>query len=167
MSGNDGTGNIAERDEWETPRLLFEKLNKQYGFDTDCCANEKNQKCDTYWSNDFLNYNPDKNYDYIYWMNPPFSKAKEMFEHFFKIVKHGVAIYRFDNPETYLWKYIYENVDWVFIPRGRVNYEGMPGKGSRFPSTLVGVGVEPPINMDGTVLFVNCKVNEAEDKDAK
>jgi len=27
--GNDGSGNVEERDDWQTPQWLFNKLNKQ------------------------------------------------------------------------------------------------------------------------------------------
>ena len=155
MAGNDGTGNVIERDEWQTPQWLFDKLNEQYEFEFDCCANQHNKKCEGF-SSHFEEIECYGNVD-VCWMNPPFSKAKLMFESFFKNVNKGVAIYRFDNPETYLWKSIYENVDWVFIPRGRINYEGMPGKGSRFPSALVGKGLPPPKDIDGTILFVKEK----------
>ncbi len=155
MKGNDGTGNVEERDDWETPQWLFDILEKQYGFDTDCCASEINKKCDTYWSNNFLEYNPDKNYDYIYWMNPPFSKAYDMFSHFFQIAKQGVCIYRCDNMETKIWQnLILRWADWIFIPKGRWAYEGKVGKGSRFPSALIGFNIEPPRNLDGTTLFL-------------
>ena len=118
--GNDGAGNIADRDEWETPQWLWIKLNNQYPFSFDCCAKKHNAKC--MYSNDFLKTTDMLNIHC--WMNPPFSKAKEMFEHFFKVVKKGVAIYRFDNPETKLWQYIYDHADWIFVFDKRINYEG-------------------------------------------
>ena len=34
MKGNNGKGNIPERDLWETPQELWDKLNKQYNFFT-------------------------------------------------------------------------------------------------------------------------------------
>jgi hypothetical protein len=36
MKGNNGTGNIEERDTWETPQWLFNLINKQYNFDFEC-----------------------------------------------------------------------------------------------------------------------------------
>jgi hypothetical protein len=76
-----------------------------------------------------------------------------MFEYFFKVVKKGVAIYRCDNLETGLWqKIIFPNADWIFFPKGRVNYEGLDGSGSRFPSALIGIGLGYPKNIDGFVL---------------
>ena len=44
MKGNNGLGNIIERDEWQTLQWLFDKLNEQYCFTFDCCANEDNKK---------------------------------------------------------------------------------------------------------------------------
>ena len=150
MKGNDGSGNNPSRDDWETPQELFDKLDKQYHFSFDCCSTRKNKKCGL-WTNDFLYFIKFANND-VCWMNPPFSKAKEMFIHFFKVVDRGVAIYRCDNLETKIWQdIIFPNADWIFFPRGRVCYEGMDGKGSRFPSALIGVGVEPPKYIEGIV----------------
>lgn len=155
--GNDGSGDNENRDDWETPNILFDKLNKQYKFSFDCCATNTNSKC-TLHSTDFL-----KDFGSVFdyqtcWMNPPFSKSKEMFEHFFKVVKKGVCIYRCDNLETKVWQeIILPNCDWIFIPKGRVAYqyniEIRKGKGARFPSALIGVGVDPPVGFDGFVLF--------------
>ncbi len=152
--GNDGTGNNEERDGWQTSQELFNKLNEQYDFGFDCCASFENHKCDN-WTSDF----EEVEYKQIHetcWMNPPFSKAKEMFQHFFKVIKSGVAIYRCDNMETKIWQEdILKLADWIFIPKGRISYEGKVGKGSRFPSALIGYNVPPPkLDMEGTILKV-------------
>ena len=149
MHGNDGSGNIPDRDEWETPKELFDKLNKQYNFNFDCCANSINKKVNLF-SNNFEN---EYSRSCVMWMNPPFSNSLNMFEHFFRVVEYGVAIYRCDNLETKIWQdVILPNSDWIFIPKGRVVYEGMNGNGSRFPSALIGVGVKQPDNIDGIFL---------------
>lgn len=154
-TGNTGKGNNTTRDDWETPNILFDKLNKQYYFGFDCCATEKNSKCILY-SNNFTKA---ENITVTFWMNPPFSKAKEMFEHFFKITKKGVAIYRCDNIETKVWQeIILQKADWIFIPKGRITYqyniELRQGKGSRFPSALIGIGLDPPKEIEGTTLYL-------------
>jgi len=157
MKGNDGTGNVEERDDWHTPQWLFDKLTRQYNFSFDCCATQENTKC-TFWSDDFINkvqsVKPVGS-----WMNPPFSKAAEMFKHFFKTVTNGVAIYRCDNLETALWQdIILKNATWVFIPKGRISYEGKAGKGSRFPSALIGFNVDVPKGLDGATLILKSDV---------
>jgi hypothetical protein len=151
--GNDGSGNIEERDNWETPKWLFNKLDEQYNFDVDCCASPRNKKTFNF-SNNFLNSPVIETFECA-WMNPPFSKATEMFEHFFKIVRKGVCIYRCDNLETKLWQeVILKNATWILIPNGRISYEGKAGKGSRFPSALIGFNVEPPKEVEGTILII-------------
>lgn len=163
MKGNNGTGNIAERDLWQTNKELFGKLNKQYNFTFDCCAEESNTKCET-WSEDFLD-DIDIN-NVMSWMNPPFSKAGAMFRHFFSEIKMGVCIYRCDNMETKIWQdIILKNATWVFIPKGRISYQSFEykrnkGTGSRFPSALIGFNVEPPKDMEGVTLFIREVSNE-------
>jgi len=160
MKANNGSGNIPDRDEWETPKKLFDKLDDQYGFGFDCCAIEKNTKCHGFSGNFIEGHFKDKKIKSVCWMNPPFSKAKEMFKHFFNVVDRGVAIYRCDNLETVIWQdVIFPNADWVFFPKGRIVYEGMDGNGSRFPSALIGVGVKPPKYIDGICLKVKPKGN--------
>ena len=145
MKGNDGNGNLPERDLWQTNQEFWNELDKQYEFTFDCCANKENTKCDLFSSN-FEHTDPDNN---ICWMNPPFSDASSMFEHFFKVVKKGVAIFRCDNMETRIWQdIILSNCDWIAIPKGRISYtpfditirNGM----TRFPSALIGKGVDIP-----------------------
>ena len=144
-------GNNPSRDGWKTPKKLFDILHSQYDFSFDCCATLWNKKC-VYWSPDFESV---KGIKERAWMNPPFSKAKAMFVHFFKVVKHGVAIYRCDNFETEIWQdEIFPFCDWVFIPRGRIEYEGQDAPGARFPSALIGIGVEPPKGIDGNPLTI-------------
>lgn len=151
MKANNGKGNTPLRDMWITPSEIFNPVKLQYGINFDCCADKENRKTQSY-SDDFLNITNIRE-DFVCWMNPPFSKAWKMFEHFFKVVKKGVAIYRCDNLETGLWqKVIFPNADWIFFPKGRVNYEGLDGSGSRFPSALIGVGLGYPKNIDGFVL---------------
>lgn len=150
MKANNGSGNNESRDEWQTPQWLFDILDNQYNFVFDCCASIANRK------KHFYSYNFEKS-KYIgikmAWMNPPFSKASEMFKHFFKTVRKGVAIYRADNFETKIWQeVIFPNASWIFIPNKRIAYEGMAGKGSRFPSALIGFNVEPPKELGGITL---------------
>jgi len=149
--GNDGTGNIEARDNWETPQWLFDQLHEQYNFQVDCCATKENSKCILFCT-DFLISERTKHISPS-WMNPPFSKARKMFERFFNMVKKGVAIYRCDNMETKIWgEVILKNADWIFMPNKRWAYEGHTGKGSRFPSALIGIGVEPPKELEGHTL---------------
>lgn len=159
MKGNNGNGNIPERDLCETNQDLFNDLNRQYKFNFDCCASKDNKKCERYSDNFLFLDKPYYTEQECRWMNPPFSKAYLMFEHFFKVVTRGVAIYRCDNMETKVWQdVILPNASWILIPKGRVAYtpfetgEMRKGMGSRFPSALIGFNVEPPLFVKGIVL---------------
>jgi hypothetical protein len=155
MKGNNGNGNIETRDDWETPQWLFDLLDEQYNFTFDCCATKENKKTRLF-SNDFIKQvKTNFRSPHILWMNPPFTKANEMFKHFFNIVERGVAIYRCDNMETKVWQdVILKNCDWVFIFKGRIAYEGKEFKSPRFPSALIGVGIERPVKLKyGEVLY--------------
>lgn len=154
MKANNGKGNNPLRDGWRTPSELFEALHSQYSFEFDCCANIKNKLCNDF-SDDFESIDI---VEEIAWMNPPFSLAWKMFEHFFKVVEKGVVIYRCDNFETGLWqKVIFSNCSWIFIPNRRVCYEGLDGDGARFPSALIGFNVPEPRELIGIILKVQVR----------
>ena len=159
MKGNDGTGNNPARDLWETKQELFNKLNRQYHFDFDCCALSHNTKCEMFSSNfkEVINVA-----EYTCWMNPPFSFAYEMFEHYFNVVEKGVCIFRCDNMETKVWQeVILKKATWVFIPKGRISYtpfetgDMRKGMGTRFPSALIGINVDPPKDIEGVTLYID------------
>lgn len=162
--GNDGKGDISDRDLWETKQELFNKLDNQYKFTFDCCASQTNTKCSNF-SSDFDKCNI--NFKEVCWMNPLFSKALCMFNTFFKKVKKGIAIYRCDNMETNIWQtIILKHADWIFIPKGRVSYTPFEvgnmrnGNGTRFLSALIGIGLETPKNLVGESLFTKQEVKE-------
>lgn len=142
-----------ERDTWETPKDLFNNLNKQYNFKYDCCASVENSKCKSFSAITVPFEISTKLNSHPAWMNPPFSKAYDMFKHFFDIVESGVSIYRCDNMETKVWQdVILKNATWILIPKGRISYEGFKGNGSRFPSALIGYNIEVPKYVKGIVL---------------
>jgi len=141
---------MIDRDSWETPDNLWNKLNDQYNFIIDCCASLENRKTgisfDCFEKVEGLS-------EGICWMNPPFSKAYEMFKHFFKVVSKGVAIYRCDNMETKVWQeQILKHASWIFIFNKRIQYTGQEGKGARFPSALIGFNVPEPNLKNGKLL---------------
>ena len=40
----------SKSNEWETPQMLFNKLDARYGFTLDACATDENHKCDKYYT---------------------------------------------------------------------------------------------------------------------
>lgn len=66
-------------DEWQTPLDLFNKLEEEFSFDLDVCANNKNTKCYSYLNKEIDSLSEDwskpMNFSFIYWMNPPYSNG--------------------------------------------------------------------------------------------
>ena len=40
----------SNSDEWSTPQMFFDEVNKEFGFDLDVCATAENHKCDKYYT---------------------------------------------------------------------------------------------------------------------
>jgi len=72
--------------EWETPKSLFDALNKEFRFKVDLCATKSNSKCDLYYDDIFdesadlsLNEN-------TCFVNPPYGRSMTKFvKRFFDI----------------------------------------------------------------------------------
>ena len=62
-----------EKYDWETPDALFNKLDEEFHFFMDLCANEKNAKCKFYFTekkNALI-----QEWTGTCWMNPPYGKG--------------------------------------------------------------------------------------------
>ena len=62
----------SRRNNWETPRDLFDKLNEEFNFELDVCATPENAKCKKYYSpeEDGLK----EEWKGLCWMNPPYGR---------------------------------------------------------------------------------------------
>jgi len=150
--------------DWGTPSELFDKLNAQYGFDIDLCSNESNKKCGTEVQQ-LENFDQELVYK-VGWINPPFSKIRQMLRIALSLKFPVVGIYRCDNLETETWQdIIFSKCDWVLFLKGRVRYED-PVSGDRtspmFPSALFGKGVKPPEDFFGKLIKLTRIADSAE-----
>jgi phage N-6-adenine-methyltransferase len=62
----------SDKTDWETPDWLFQKLNKEFGFDLDVCATHENTKVDNYFTpqDDALT----QVWFDTCWLNPPYGR---------------------------------------------------------------------------------------------
>ena len=62
----------SNTDLWATPQWFFDKLNEEFGFDTDVCAVPENAKCEHFYTrqDDGLS----KEWSGVLWMNPPYGR---------------------------------------------------------------------------------------------
>ena len=69
----------AEKDLWQTPKELFDKLNDEFDFQLDCCANAKNTFHRNYFSEGFSFLDNESNHFgeiKAAFINPPYSKTE-------------------------------------------------------------------------------------------
>ena len=59
-------------DLWATPQEFFDKLNEQFGFTLDVCANDENAKCARYFTKEQDGLSQE--WSGVCWMNPPYGR---------------------------------------------------------------------------------------------
>ena len=132
--------------EWETPKDLFAELYKVFNFTWDVCATDENALLDGYWTVDEDALSQPWHSDYMYYMNPPYSKDIAQF-----LKKaHDETIYNGANivvliPANvgthYFQDYCFDNkaVQSIYFIDGRLKYtlNGKPVGSPRFDSCIV------------------------------
>ena len=63
----------SERDNWETPQDFFDKLNEEFGFTLDVCAEDDTAKCEKYYTKKDDAFT--KEWKGVCRMNPPYGRG--------------------------------------------------------------------------------------------
>lgn len=63
----------SKSDSWETPQDFFDRLNDEFSFELDVCADEFNAKCLAYFSKKYDRLKQD--WRGVCWMNPPYGRG--------------------------------------------------------------------------------------------
>lgn len=133
-------------DEWETPIELFNKLNQEFKFVLDPCANENNAKCERWFSmeeNGLCQSWVGGNV----WCNPPYSNVKEWVKKaYYEMVDYHVTTVMLLPSRTdtrYFHGYIWDRSNNQFrrgikvrFLKGRLKFGGATNS-APFPSMLV------------------------------
>lgn len=65
------------RQDWTTPRILFDKLNQEFNFKWDLAASKENTLCKNFYTKE--NNGLEKDWNGICWLNPPYGdKSSKM-----------------------------------------------------------------------------------------
>lgn len=128
----------SKTDNWSTPQIFFDNLNKEFGFTLDVCASLENKKC-----NKFFSYKENgliQDWEGICWMNPPYGREIKLWiEKAYKeslkkdIIIVGLLPARTDT--SWFHKYIYHKAEIRFI-KGRLKF-GNSKNSAPFPSMVV------------------------------
>ena len=130
----------SNKDDWETPLEFFNELNEEFHFDLDPCADDKNHKCDKYFTKEDNGLLQDWSGHNVF-VNPPYG-ARSTADWIVKCAAEG------EKPDTTMvmlipartdtrafHDYIYHKSEIRFI-RGRLHFSGSSGA-APFPSMVV------------------------------
>lgn len=129
----------SKTDIWETPKDLFDTLNKEFNFTLDVCALPENAKCEKYYTPE--NNGLSQNWDGIIWCNPPYGRQIGSWVRralFASVAGNTVVMLLPARTDTrWFHEYIYgrKNVEIRFI-RGRLKFGGSKNS-APFPSMVV------------------------------
>lgn len=159
----------SEKDDWETPQALFDRLDAVYHFTLDPASSHKNAKCAKHfteqengllcsWENEVVFCNPPYGRTLGRWVEKAATEAK-----------HATVVLLIParTDTKYFHNYIYKkpNVRIEFL-QGRLKFErgGVPLSSAPFPSMLVFFNEDANRKSDGTAterLFRDSRRNNA------
>ena len=136
----------SDKQDWETPQELFEKLNDEFHFELDAFASDKNAKCKHYFTEEDDSFQQDWTKYKSIFINPPYT-SKVQDEVLKKINDtistdwDGVIVLLIPaRTDTKRWHdYIFNKADDIRFLRGRLKFEidGVPKGTSTFPSAVI------------------------------
>lgn len=129
----------SKTDDWATPQAFFDKLNEEFHFTLDPCADENNHKCSLYFTKEQDGLTKDWGGNVVF-CNPPYGKeignwVRYAYEQSHKPNTTVVMLIPARTDTRYFHDYIYEKSEIRFI-RGRLKF-GNATKPAPFPSMVV------------------------------
>jgi site-specific DNA-methyltransferase (adenine-specific) len=130
----------SRSDNWGTPKDLYDKLNAEFKFSLDPCANVENHKCTKYYTKEQDGLAQDWSNERVF-CNPPYGRdVKRWVQKCFEEVYGGeceIAVMLLNARTDTQWfhKYIYHKAEIRFL-KGRLTFEGASNK-APFPSMIV------------------------------
>lgn len=130
---------MSRRDDWETPKELFESLNREFHFTLDPCCSKKTAKCPKFYTKKDDGLSKDWSEEVVF-MNPPYGReishwVKKAHDESAKFKGAKVVALIPARTDTSWWHDFVIHHKIKFI-RGRIKFGG--GNGSApFPSAIV------------------------------
>lgn len=125
----------SKTDEWATPQDLFDKLDNEFHFTTDVCANETNAKCKSYFTKEQNGLKQEWSGG-VFWCNPPYGKEIGKWVQKASESESTVVMLLPARTDTkWFHNYIYGKAEIRFI-RGRLKFGGSKNS-APFPSMVV------------------------------
>lgn len=118
----------SQKEEWETPNDLFQKLDEEFHFDTDVCALPENAKCPHFYTPEVDGLVQD--WKGKCWCNPPYGRkvgewVKKASEEIRKGASLVVMLVAARTDTKWFHEYIYNNLNAeVRFLKGRLKFGG-------------------------------------------
>lgn len=125
----------SNKEDWETPQELFDKLDQEFNFTVDVASSEENHKCNRYYTEkeNGLKQNWDNE---IVWCNPPYGrKIGEWVKKASESSTTVVMLLPARTDTKWFHEYIYNKAEIRFI-KGRLKF-GNSVNSAPFPSMIV------------------------------
>lgn len=132
----------SDRDDWETPEELFHELDAEFHFTLDVAANDKNAKCEEYFTPERNGLLQSWKTSGSVWCNPPYGKdiwkwCKKAFEE----AQNGQTVVMLIHARTdtkWFHDWVYGKAEIRFL-RGRLKFikDGNVVWNAPFPSLIV------------------------------
>lgn len=124
----------SKRQDWETPRELFDELNREFNFTVDLCADENNKKCRRFYSKENDGMKADLTGETV-WCNPPYNESRAWIKKCAEEKATVVMLLPVRTDTRAFHEYIYHKAEIRFI-KGRLKFGG-GSTSAPFPSMLV------------------------------
>lgn len=128
------------RQDWATPRQLFEMLDREFHFTLDVCADPSNAKCEE-WFSDGLTHPWVPLKDGAVWCNPPYGRGiGNWIERAFRETigrKYGTCVLLLPARTDTQWFHEYCLKGEIRFLRGRLNFDDTRRARAPFPSMIV------------------------------
>lgn len=136
-----GAAYSSKKDDWETPRTLFEQLDEEFGFTLDAASSHANAKCEKHYTKEDDGLRKDWGGETVF-CNPPYGRdvwmwAQKAEEESRKPGTTVVLLVAARTDTRWFHDHIYGKAEIRFL-RGRLKFEadGVPGNPAPFPSMI-------------------------------
>lgn len=124
---------MSETVVWETPQPFFDKLNAEFGFETDVCAIAENAKCPRYFSPEMDGLAHE--WKGVCWMNPPYGRGIDrwMRKAYESSLSGATVVCLIPSRTDTAWWHDYAAKGEIRFVRGRLNFGGNRTRGHNAP----------------------------------
>lgn len=130
----------SKTDQWSTPQDFYDKLNEEFQFTLDPCADEINHKCDKYYTESDDGLKKDWQGETVF-VNPPYGRAikdwvQKSYEESKKNNTKVVMLIPARTDTKYQHEYIFKYASYICFIKGRLKF-GNSTASAPFPSQIV------------------------------